>query len=111
MTIKLSSAVVCFLLSMGLTLSCSKPKPMSTTVRSLYYWSTTLNIDYTKSAFIRRYDISRMYIRYFDVVTDASGRAVPNATLKFATCVPQGIDVVPTAVSYTHLTLPTTVPV
>lgn len=96
MTIKLSSAVVCFLLSIGLTLSCSKPRPLPTTMRSVYYWSTTLNIDSTKSAFIRRYDISRMYIRYFDVVTDASGRAVPNATLKFATCVPQGIDVVPT---------------
>ena len=42
MTMKLSTAVVCFLLSMGLTLSCSKPKPMPTTMRSVYYWSTTL---------------------------------------------------------------------
>lgn len=96
MTIKLSSAVVCFLLSVVLTLSCSKPKPLPTTKRSVYYWSTTLNIDSVKSAFIRNYDISRMYIRYFDVVTDAGGRAVPNATLKFATGVPQDIDVVPT---------------
>ena len=53
MTIKLSSAVVCFLLSVVLTLSCSKPKPLSTTKRSVYYWSTTLNIDSVKSAFIR----------------------------------------------------------
>ena len=96
MTMKLSTAVVCFLLSMGLTLSCSKPKPMPTTVRSVYYWSTTLNMDSVKTAFMRNYDISRMYIRYFDVVADQSGRAVPNATLKFATAVPQGIDVVPT---------------
>ena len=93
---KLSSAVVCFLLSMGLTLSCSKPKPMPTTVRSVYYWSTTLSMDSVKTAFMRNYDISRMYIRYFDVVADQSGRAVPNATLKFATDVPQGIDIVPT---------------
>ena len=93
---KLSTAVVCFLLSLGLTLSCSKPKPMPTTVRSVYYWSTTLNMDSVKTAFMRNYDISRMYIRYFDVVADQSGRAVPNATLKFATDVPQGIDVVPT---------------
>lgn len=96
MTMKLSTAVVCFLLSLGLTLSCSKPKPMPTTVRSVYYWSTTLNMDSVKTAFMRNYDISRMYIRYFDVVADQSGRAVPNATLKFATDVPQGIDVVPT---------------
>lgn len=93
---KLSTAVVCFLLSMGLTLSCSKPKPMPTTMRSVYYWSTTLNMDSVKTAFMRNNDISRMYIRYFDVVADQSGRAVPNATLKFATDVPQGIDIVPT---------------
>lgn len=96
MTMKLSTAVVCFLLSMGLTLSCSKPKPMPTTVRSVYYWSTTLNMDSVKTAFMRNYDISRMYIRYFDVVADQSGMAVPNATLKFATAVPQGLDIVPT---------------
>ncbi len=96
MTMKLSTAVVCFLLSMGLTLSCSKPKQMPTTMRSVYYWSTTLNMDSVKTAFMRNYDISRMYIRYFDVVADQSGRAVPNATLKFATDVPQGIDIVPT---------------
>lgn len=93
---KLSTAVVCFLLFMGLTLSCSKPKPMSTTVRSVYYWSTTFNLDSVKTAFMRDYRISRMYIRYFDVVADQSGRAVPNATLKFATDVPQDIDIVPT---------------
>lgn len=93
---KLSTTVVCFLLSIGLTLSCSKPKPMPTTMRSVYYWSTTLNMDSVKTAFMRNYDISRMYIRYFDVVADQSGRAVPNATLKFATDVPQGIDIVPT---------------
>ena len=96
MTMKLSTAVVCFLLSIGLTLSCSKPKPMPTTMRSVYYWSTTLNMDSVKTAFMRNYDISRMYILYFDVVADQSGRAVPNATLKFATDVPQGIDIVPT---------------
>lgn len=96
MTMKLSTAVVCFLLSIGLTLSCSKPKPMPTTMRSVYYWSTTLNMDSVKTAFMRNYDISRMYIRYFDVVADQSGRAVPNATLKFATDVPQDIDIVPT---------------
>lgn len=93
---KLGTAVVCFLLSLGLTSSCSKPKPMPTTVRSVYYWSTTLNMDSVKTAFMRNYDISRMYIRYFDVVADQSGMAVPNATLKFATDVPQGIDIVPT---------------
>lgn len=65
-------------------------------MRSVYYWSTTLNIDSTKMAFVKKYSISRIYVRYFDVVNNKEGRAVPNATLSFATKVPQGIDIVPT---------------
>lgn len=65
-------------------------------MRSVYYWSTTLNIDSTKMAFVKKYSISRIYLRYFDVVNNKEGRAVPNATLSFATKVPHGIDIVPT---------------
>ena len=65
-------------------------------MRSVYYWSTTLNIDSTKMAFVKKYSISRIYLRYFDVVNNKEGRAVPNATLSFATKVPQDIDIVPT---------------
>lgn len=65
-------------------------------MRSVYYWSTTLNIDSTKMAFVKKYSISRIYLRYFDVVNNKEGRAVPNATLSFATKVPLGIDIVPT---------------
>ena len=64
--------------------------------RSLYYWSTVLDIDSTKQAFIDRHGISRMYVRYFDVVAGEDGRPVPNATLRFRTGVPQGMEIVPT---------------
>ena len=63
--------------------------------RSVYYWSTVLDIDSTKQAFIDRHGISRMYVRYFDVVTGEDGSPVPNATLRFSTGVPQGVEVVP----------------
>lgn len=64
-------------------------------VRSVYYWSTTLRMDSVKERFMREHNVSRMYIRYFDVVEDESGRLVPNATLRFVTAVPKGIEVVP----------------
>ena len=39
-------------------------------VRSVYYWSTTLRMDSVKEQFMREHNVSRMYIRYFDVVED-----------------------------------------
>lgn len=63
--------------------------------RSVYYWSTVLDIDSTKQAFIDRHGISRMYVRYFDVVAGEDGSPVPNATLRFGTGVPHGVEVVP----------------
>ncbi len=63
--------------------------------RSVYYWSTVLDIDSTKQAFIDRHGVNRMYVRYFDVVAGEDGSPVPNATLRFRTGVPQGVEVVP----------------
>ena len=83
------------LLLATLLASCCKDET-KTSMRSVYYWSTTLDMDSTKTAFIKKYSISRMYLRYFDVVDDEAGRAMPNATLIFATKVPQDVDIVPT---------------
>ena len=83
------------LLFMAVLVSCHKDKVQPST-RSVFYWSTTLDMDSTKTAFIKKYMISRMYLRYFDVVNDEGGRAVPNATLRFATGVPRGMEIVPT---------------
>lgn len=65
-------------------------------VRAVYYWSTVLDIDSTKGRFIAEHGISRMYTRYFDVVPDEAGEPVPNATLRFKTAVPRGVEIVPT---------------
>ena len=95
--IRFAAAALCAVLLAILTVAChDKRQLLSSRVRSVYYWSTTLNIDSTKTAFLRAHGISRMYVRYFDVVADASGRAVPNATLNFATAMPHKVDIVPT---------------
>lgn len=76
--------------------ACGKGGDDGERVRSVYYWSTVLDIDSTKQAFIDRHGINRMYVRYFDVVIGEDGRPVPNATLRFRTGVPRGMEIVPT---------------
>ena len=66
-------------------------------VRSVYYWNTTFDIDSLKRDFIREHGIKRMYVRYFDVVADASGGFPhPNATIRIDS-VPDmpGLEIVP----------------
>lgn len=63
-----------------LVCSCGKERQP---LRSVYYWSTTFSLDSTQRAFIQSQNISRIYLRYFDVVVDAQGEVMPNATVKF----------------------------
>lgn len=76
-------------------LSCGENR-RSEARRSVYYWSTVLDMDSAKTAFIRSHNVGRMYLRYFDVVMDESGEIMPNATLSFKTKVPAGVEIIPT---------------
>lgn len=92
-----------------LALTACQRQQSRATLRSAYYWSTTWMMDSVKTRFIRQHRISRLYVRYFDVVRRADGQAVPNATLRFpeqagqgggdpsanASPVPRGVEVVP----------------
>ena len=64
--------------------------------RSMYYWQTTLHFDSLEQHFLQAHDVSRLYVRYFDVVLDDRAQPVPNATISFEDKVPQHIEVVPT---------------
>lgn len=64
--------------------------------RAVYYWSTVLDVDTAKAAFIKAHGVERMYVRYFDVVEGDDGSPRPNATLRFKTAVPEGVETVPT---------------
>lgn len=83
---------IIFTLAMCL-LGCSKETP--TTVRSMYYWSTEFGLDSCKSSFLAEHNIKKMYIRFFDVVMGEDGQARPNATIRFSSAVPKGMDIVP----------------
>ena len=62
----------------------------------MYYWSTVLDIDSAKARFISEHGVKRLYVRYFDVVLNEAGEPMPNATLRFRSAVPEGIEIVPT---------------
>lgn len=63
---------------------------------SAYYWSTTFRLDSTQLHFIARHHVERIYLRYFDVVIDPDGQLMPNATVRFESPRPQGVEIVPT---------------
>lgn len=86
--------LVYILLALSL-LSCSRDGA-GESVRSMYYWSTVFDMDSVKQRFIADHGVKRIYLRYFDVVADDGGRSVPNATLRFRTAVPAGVEIVPT---------------
>lgn len=65
-------------------------------VHSLYYWSTVFTISDQQKAFIDHHNISRIYLRYFDVVVDSHDEVMPNATCVFKSRVPDSTEVIPT---------------
>ncbi len=62
---------------------------------AVYYWRTELRLDSAERAFLKRYHISKVYCRYFDVVMTDEG-PMPNATLTFSDMLPKGMELVPT---------------
>ena len=63
---------------------------------AVYYWRTDLRLDSTERAFLKAYNINKVYCRYFDVVMDESGEPMPNATIVFNDTLPAGIEIIPT---------------
>lgn len=102
---------MCLLLALSTCIcliSCSQDKTTET-IRSAYYWSTTWQMDSSKKNFIQKHHIKRLYVRFFDVVRDADGEIMPNATLQFDTAdekrtteekekeslMPKGMEIIP----------------
>lgn len=86
--------LVAFIISILLS-SCSGNNRHDS-IRAAYYWSTILDIDSLKTAFINEHAITRLYIRYFDVVPGDDGEPVPNATLQFRNLPDSSMEIIPT---------------
>lgn len=83
------------MLSLLLLAGCTTPSKKETT-RSMYYWSTTFHITPRQQHFLQSHHITRLYVRYFDVVTGKEGIPMPNATISFVSPRPKGIEIIPT---------------
>lgn len=83
-----------------LMISCGKQRPQDESLEqcnSVYYWRTDLRLDSTERAFLKQYNIKKVYCRYFDVVMgDSSIGPRPNATISFSDSLPDGIEIIPT---------------
>lgn len=91
MTRKLITIVVCLLLLTGCQTAKKQPGK-----RSMYYWSTTFKLSPSQQHFLKTQHISRLYVRFFDVVTEPDGTLMPNATISFASPFPEKVELIPT---------------
>jgi len=79
---------------------CGKQRPQDKSLEqcnSVYYWRTDLRLDSTERAFLKQYNIKKVYCRYFDVVMgDSSIGPRPNATISFSDSLPDIVEIIPT---------------
>ena len=75
--------------------ACHDRQQATETKHSAYYWSTTFETDTTQLQFLEQHQVERIYLRFFDVVM-TNDEAMPNATVRFASPIPKGVEVIPT---------------
>lgn len=62
---------------------------------AVYYWRTEWRLDSLERGFLTRYQVEKVYCRYFDVVM-TDDEPMPNATITFAEPVDEALTIVPT---------------
>ena len=91
--------VICGLLPLLLIVlsSCNSRESLNDE-NAVYYWRTEWRLDSLERSFLSRYDVRRVYCRYFDVVIDdtADSDPHPNATISFVDSVPSDLEIIPT---------------
>ena len=80
----------------GILFASCKEVPSKNPERSVYFWSTTFELDSTQYDFLHRCDIHKIYLRFFDVVTTEAGEVMPNATVRFVSPQPDSVEIIPT---------------
>lgn len=67
----------------------------------IYYWKTIFSLNDYEKGFLQKHDISRLYIRLFDVALQTQDRQdtlalVPVGTIQFKDQVPENLELIPT---------------
>lgn len=74
----------------------NKKKEVVAEGNAVYYWRTTFRMNDYERNFIKEHNITKVYVRFFDVVENWDGRIMPVGTMIFIDKVPQDIEIVPT---------------
>ena len=82
-------------LSLLLLPSCNRKTADSSDGNAIYYWRTTFTLNSYERDFLKKNNVSKMYVKFFDVASDWQGVA-PVGTLIFLDSVPKEIEIVPT---------------
>ena len=64
--------------------------------RAMYFWRTDFRLSEEETAFLHAHNISKIYLRYFDVGVNEAGQVMPNATVSFTTDTLKDIEIIPT---------------
>lgn len=69
--------------------------------RGIYYWKTKFSLNENEEDFLKIHNVSKLYIKMFDVALQKDPgndtlSLVPIATTRFASQIPESVDVVPT---------------
>ena len=68
--------------------------------KGIYYWKTIFELNDYELDFLKKHEISRIYVRMFDVALqnspDDSLTIIPIATTRFEDSIPENIEIVPT---------------
>ena len=75
----------------------SKTKEIVDEGNAIYYWRTTFRLNEYERDFLKKHDIKKMYMKFFDVDRSWEGvQVVPLGTTIFLDTIPSDLEIVPT---------------
>lgn len=69
---------------------------------SVYYWKTVFKLDSIQKLFLKRHDIKKIYLRFFDVDLNEQQVPIPMGTVQFESKVPSEIHIIPVVYIENH---------
>lgn len=76
--------------------ACSRSRQAPVEEHAMYYWRTTLTLSDAEKDFIRRNDVSALYLHLFDVTAGGDSIPRPSNTLFFKDTIPEELEIIPT---------------
>ncbi|MBR5984287.1 MAG: hypothetical protein IK025_11295 [Bacteroidales bacterium] len=89
--------VLCLICLVGFQGCSNDKKKTENAGNAIYYWRTIFRMNDYERDFLKKHDIKKMYVKFFDVDKSWEGdQAVPLGTTIFLDSIPQNLEIVPT---------------